>query len=76
MIRIITTDDNYFICKLNLIVMGVFVFIYSTLLLLKFHSDHHYKIKLYSSVGLITGLLLILCNIFKIKRNTDYYHHI
>lgn len=76
MLRIIKSDDDYFACKLNMIIAGFFITIYSTLLLIKYHSDIHYKIKLYSSFGLITGLLFILCSIFKIKRNTDYYHQV
>lgn len=76
MLRIIRTNDDYFACKLNIIIAGFFITIYSTLLLIKFHSDNHYKIKLYSSFGLITGLLFMLCCIFKIRKNTDYYEQV
>ena len=72
MIKIVSVKDNYFICKLNILIIGFFISIYSILLLIKYHSDNYDKIKIYSSFGLLLGLIFTLCGLLTYKKEFSY----
>lgn len=77
-IRFINKKDYNFACKLNLIVLGVFLFIFSICLIIRYNKNLHNnnEMDIYSVLLFIFGLIFIIIGCFTIEKKYEMYEEI
>ena len=71
-------NDYNFACKLNLIVLGVFLFIFSICLIVRYKEDLHNnkEMYIYSALLFIFGLIFSIIGCFTIEKKYEMYDEI
>ena len=81
-VRFINKKDYNFSCKLNLIVLGVFLFIFSICLIVRYNKNLHNNLHnnnemdIYSVLLFIFGLIFIIIGCFTIEKKYEMYDEI
>mgnify|MGYP006117898513 CR=1 FL=1 len=78
MIRLINKKDYHFACKLNLIIVGLFLFILSICLISKYQEniDKNKEMHIYSGLLCISSIILINIGCFTIDKKYEMYEEI
>lgn len=78
LIRLIKMNDYNFACKLNLIILGFFLFMLSIFLIVRYGGDSHKnkEMHIYTSILFISGLVFTMIGCFTIEKKYEMYEEI